>query len=129
MGFPLQQHPRGHTPGTEETISRGSYIVLTAINLLNPCSDKGRKAKYDQRVDEQTFVAEHGKEIPNTKWDDTPKNSARVGDYFAFCMNQVSQSVDFVEIFKVIEKRTVASRPDHWTIQEDNNRSVLILSR
>lgn len=129
MSLPPQQHPRGHTLGTEETISSGSYIVLTPINLLNPSSDNARKAKFDYRVEEQKFLAGDGKEVPSPRWDDTKENKAIVGDYFGFCMNQVSQSVDFVEIFQVIEKRAIGSRPEHWTIQEHSDRSVLILSR
>lgn len=93
-------------------------IILTPVNLENPKTDNGEKARKDYLRERSKF------KIGDAKWDDAYLNEARKGDMFAF----VNLIADKMEIFQVLKVIPAEYRPEYWDIQEHKNRNVLYLS-
>lgn len=98
-----------------------SYIIVTPINLNNPSTEYGKKARIDYLREK-----EHSNsfQIPISKWDDSIYGNAEVGYYFAF----VQHKEDIMEIFKIEKKIIGEKRPGYWDIEEHKTRDILILS-
>jgi len=98
------------------------HIIITPINLENPSTDFGKKARTDY-LREQMHSSSF--RLPIAKWDDSKYNTAEVGDYFGF----VHQREDIVEIFQIDRIILNHDRPDYWDIHEHRRRNILILSK
>ena len=98
---------------------RKRHVVMTPINLHKPSNPKGKVAKQDYLKEQHLFTT------GGAQWDDSKYNKAVIGDVFAF----VNQTVDHVEIFKIVGIKEAANRREHWNIEDHKTRQVLVLSK
>jgi hypothetical protein len=96
-------------------------IIITPINLNNPSTVFGIKAKNDYLREKPKF----SRSIENPKWDDSKYNKAVVGNMFAF----VHQKKDRMEIFKIIKIISSSERPEYWDIESHKTRNIIYLSK
>jgi hypothetical protein len=97
--------------------------ICTPINTVSKyVSSKTKIAREDYYREQRHF--EEDSEF-NPKWDDSPGNTATIGDKFAFVQN-IRNSM---EIFSIIGIISIEDRPDYWDIPEHQRRRVLILSK
>ena len=100
--------------------SNKSKIVVTPVNIINPSTPNGKKARTDylrEKKESNDFTCP-------SKWDDSRHGTGKVGDLFGFVHN----SRDLIEIFTVTEKIDSVNRPDYWDIEEHRRRDILVLS-
>lgn len=61
-------------------VVRDCHVILTPVNVLRPSTVFSVMAKHDYIRESEKF--HHGRQLP--LWDDTSKNSAKIGDKFFF---------------------------------------------
>jgi len=96
------------------------FVTITPINLYRPSTKEGKKAKTDYFRERPFF------ESGGAKWDDSPLNKSKVGDWFAFV--QQSNGKDCIEWFQIIRVESYEHRPNYWDIPQHQRRNVLYLS-
>ena len=99
-----------------------THITLAPINLNSPRSRFGKIGRDNYVLEMRHFGIGDG---INPRWDDSRHNTSRVGDFFGF----VDAKRKIVEIFDIIDILPATERPPHWSIEEQQDKQVLVLSK
>lgn len=94
-----------------------SIMLPTECSLvLSPINKKTSGADYDGQV----AAYNQGKSM---RWDDSYKNLAKIGDYFAFTFHKSK-----VLFYTIVAIEPPAKRPEEWNDPKHKTRQVIVLS-
>ena len=97
-------------------ITNSTTMTLDRSLIISPINKKTSGADYNGQV----TAYETGRPM---RWDDSYRNLAKIGDYFAFTFHKSK-----VLFYTIVDVQAATKRPEEWDDQNHKSRRVVVLS-